>query len=86
MNIRFKIENWRKAIKQVKFLVAKSIKEDYLDGWSIPDIMEKYGITKTVFYAMTPITLEEKLHHSQNMWTKRPPKLGRPKGSKNKPK
>lgn len=57
-----------------------NIKQDYLEGKTLPEIIRKFGITKRVFYLWIPLSESEKDIHMAKV--KELKKMGPPRGKR----
>ena len=68
---------WKIKIAKIKSDTAREMKQDYLSGFTLPELMQMYGVTKkTISIWMTATRDEMKEHLSQVMAQN---KFGRPK-------
>ena len=73
---------WKLRIARIKADIAREVKQDYLAGSTIPEIMVKYGLTKKTVYKWIVPTKEEQDNHLNQVMAQN--KMGPPLKNKRK--
>lgn len=71
---------WRTRLAGFKIKVAQSMKVDYLNGKTIPEICKMYNISRTIVYKWVMPTDEEMAIHDAKL--KELKKYGPPRGKR----
>lgn len=73
---------WKLKIAKIKGDIAREVKQDYLAGFTIPEIMQMYGLTKKTVYKWIVVSEDDKKNHYSQVMAQN--KMGRPKVKGNK--